>query len=198
MWANWSSCHLIGHRWGRWQISDCYSWTATLCVSSGRLDPAFWATNKVVISSWSLFLRLERWPFAHKYSIFPDMLDIPLASVKRLVHMVEILWEYSEFISLRKWSSFVLPALIIMNLGTCMRKWSKTLRISTRWCVEFSINLFSFPYVLRLLSSILTSWLVLLMPHDMDDPRTSFDGQCLSSSKLRDTDMFVFGMNICV
>ena len=106
MWANWSSCHLIGHRWGRWKMSHCYSWTATLCVSSARLDPPFWATNKVVISSWSLFLRLEWWPFAHKYSIFPDTLDIPLASVKRLVHMVEILWEYSKFISLRKctWS----------------------------------------------------------------------------------------------
>jgi hypothetical protein len=54
--------------------------------------------------------------------MFPDMLDTHLASVKRLVHMVEILWGYSEFISLRKWSSFALLAQIVVNLGPCMRK----------------------------------------------------------------------------
>jgi hypothetical protein len=50
------------------------------------------------------------------------MLDIRLASVKRLVHMVEILWEYSEFTNLRRWSSFVLLAQKMKILGPCMRK----------------------------------------------------------------------------
>lgn len=72
-WAYWCFWHVIGDRWGRWQISDCYCWTATLCVSFGWLDPSFWAALKVVISSWSLFPCLRKiWlmPFVHEYSIF--------------------------------------------------------------------------------------------------------------------------------
>lgn len=71
-WANWRYWHVIGDRRGRWQISDCYSWTATLCVSFGWLDPSFWAALKVVISSW-IFSRLRKirlLPFVHEYSMF--------------------------------------------------------------------------------------------------------------------------------
>lgn len=129
--------HVIGNRWGRWQISYCYSWTATLCLSFGWLDPSFWTTIKVVIiSPWSLFQSLEKYGCCLLLMIIqfvPGMLDIHPAFVKKLVHMVEILWEYLEFISLRRWSSFALLVQITMNPGQCMRKWSKTLRISTKW-----------------------------------------------------------------
>ena len=40
------------------------------------------------------------------------MLDINLVFVKKLDDMVGILWEYSEFISLRKWISSALPPQI--------------------------------------------------------------------------------------
>ena len=67
----WCFWHVIGDRGGRWQISDCYSWTATLCVSFGWLDPSFWAALKVVISSWSLFPCLRKiWLFAFCSWIF--------------------------------------------------------------------------------------------------------------------------------
>jgi len=39
---------MLGNRWRRWQISDCYSRTATLCVSLRWLDPPNPATNKVI------------------------------------------------------------------------------------------------------------------------------------------------------
>lgn len=51
-----------------------------------------------------------------------DMLDTRLVSVKKLVHTVEIPWEFLEFISLRKLNSFVLQAQMEVILGKCMRK----------------------------------------------------------------------------
>ncbi|KAM7481162.1 hypothetical protein LguiB_005745 [Lonicera macranthoides] len=47
------------------------------------------------------------------------MLDIPLASTKKRVLRVDILLEFSEFISLRKWNSSALPAQTATNLGIC-------------------------------------------------------------------------------
>lgn len=50
------------------------------------------------------------------------MLVIQLASERRPVLMEEILLEYSEFISLRRWSSSVLLVLMMKTLGKCLKK----------------------------------------------------------------------------
>lgn len=59
-----------------------------------------------------------------------DMLVTQHASERKLVHMEGTRLEFSECISLRKWSSSVWLALITMILGRCMRKCWKTLKIS--------------------------------------------------------------------
>lgn len=71
---------------------------------------------------------------------FLDMLDTHHAFVRKLVLMVEIPLEFSEFISLRKWNSSALPAQTAMNLGTHTRKLSKTRRIFTRWHLIFCFS----------------------------------------------------------
>lgn len=87
----------------------------------------------------SFFVLNMYWLLIVKFILheLPGMLDIHLASAKKQVHMVEILLEFSVFISLRKWSNSVLLAQMAMNRGTCMRKWLKTLRSFTRWYGAF-------------------------------------------------------------
>lgn len=51
-----------------------------------------------------------------------DMLDIRLALERKLVLTDEIPLVFSGFTSLKRWSSFALPAQMSMSPGKCMRK----------------------------------------------------------------------------
>lgn len=71
---------------------------------------------------------------------YVGMLGIQLALERRPVPMEETHLEYSECISLRRWSSSVLLALMTKILGKCTKKWWKIQKNSTNryWCFQLS------------------------------------------------------------